>query len=98
MSVCNTLFPTFANPRIAAGSPLSNDVVKCQLKPLSRNDYAVQFTDDQWARLQRAFPEGVCNYALPGVGHQPSNPWMSFAQGPGGMPLGEAPKSVSLKK
>jgi hypothetical protein len=98
MSLCNTIFPSYANARIAAGGPLSSDVVKCQLKPLQRGDYAVSFTDDQWARMQRAFPDGVCNFALPGVDHQPSIPWLSFAQGPGGLPLGEPPKSVSLKK
>ena len=85
--------PYYADPRIAAGGPASDDVIKCNLRPLDRADYQVAFSDDQWARLQRAFPAGVCDYDRPGVGQQPSIPWMTFADGPGGRPLGAAPTS-----
>jgi hypothetical protein len=53
----------------------------------------VTFTDAQWAQLQKAFPSGVCDYTKPGVEQQPSIPWISFADGPGGKPLGPAPRS-----
>ncbi len=69
--------------------------MKCQTKPLSRTDYGViAFTDDQWARLQAAFPTGVCDYARPGVSQQPPKArWLTFENGPGGQPLGDAPVS-----
>jgi hypothetical protein len=67
--------------------------MKCQLKPLSATDYAVAFTPEQWARLQAAFPTGVCDWTKPSVDVQPSVPWLTFAGGPGGQPLGAAPVS-----
>ena len=58
-------------------------------------DYGViAFTDDQWARLQAAFPTGVCDYTRPGVSQRPPKArWLTFENGPGGQPLGEAPVS-----
>ena len=50
------------------------------------------FTDAQWAQLEAAFPTGVCDYAQPGVSQQPPKArWLTFADGPGGRPLGPAP-------
>jgi hypothetical protein len=55
----------------------------------------IQFTDAQWSQLQQAFPAGVCDYTKPGVSQQPAvAPWISFAGGPGGQPLGIAPVST----
>lgn len=98
MQKCRAAFPYYATPRIAAGGHVADDIVKCQLKPLDRSDYQVQFSDEQWQRLLRAFPDGVCDYSKPGVGEQPSIPWMGFAGGPAGRPLEDAPRSVSLTK
>jgi len=39
--------------RVVAGGPNTNDVLKCQLKPLNRSDYQATFTDAQWARWPR---------------------------------------------
>ncbi|MCW2936584.1 MAG: hypothetical protein JWM19_7546 [Actinomycetia bacterium] len=95
--VCQTLYPVFADPRIAAGEPLSNDVEKCQLKPLEQSDYyPIQFTDAEWAQLEQAFPTGVCNYSVKGVGQAGAVPWLSYANGPGGTPVGAPPKSVAF--
>jgi hypothetical protein len=79
---------------MTAGGPNTNDVLKCQLKPLSRSDYNVAFTDSQWARLQNVFREGVCDFSRPGVGQSAPEPWLTFANGPGGVPLGPPPKAV----
>jgi hypothetical protein len=98
MQECRAVYPYWADPRIAAGGPLADNVIRCRLGPLERDDYAVSFSDDQWARLQKAFPAGVCDYRVPAVGQQPSLPWMSFADGPGGRPLGPPPRSVPLTK
>ena len=68
------------------------DTFKCQLKPLDRMDYVpLAFTDEEWAKLNQAFPTGVCDFSKPAVAHQPSIPWITFADGPGGRPLGDPP-------
>jgi len=97
-ATCRTAFPYYADPRITAGGPWSDDVLKCQLRPLDRDDYAMtSMTDAQFARLAAVFPAGVCDYTKPGVGEQPSVPWLTFAGGPGGQPVGRAPASVPHK-
>ena len=94
---CNGTWQYYGSPRLAAGSPFTLDVVKCQLKPLVRGDYAVTFTDEQWAALLATFPTGVCDYAKPGVSQQPPKArWLTFAGGPGGQPLGNAPAAAEL--
>lgn len=91
------VYPYYKNPRIAAGEPFTDDIMKCQLRPLTRAEFLpVQFSSAEWAQLRLAFPTGICNYALPGVGQQPTVPWMSYMSGPGGAPLGPAPQSVAL--
>jgi hypothetical protein len=91
--MCDGGWQYFSNPRLVAGWPFTLDHFKCQLKPLNPADYPVSFTPDQWARLQQAFPTGVCDYGKPPVGKQPSIPWITFADGPGGRPLGDPPTS-----
>ena len=54
------------------------------------------FTDAQWARLQSTFASGVCDYSKRGVAQRkPKSSWLTFADGPGGRPLGKAPVSRS---
>lgn len=67
---CNQLYPAHADPRIVAGSPLTDDILKCQLKPVDAKDYSLSLTADQLSRLKAAFPQGVCDYAKPGVSQQ----------------------------
>ncbi len=78
--VCNTLFPKTPSPRMVAGAPLSDDVLKCTLKPIDPRDYLpVVFTPAQWRRLGAAFPEGVCDYTRPGAGQGPlSGTWLRY--------------------
>ena len=94
---CNGTWTYYRAPRHVAGSPLTLDVVKCQLKPLVRSDYPVTFTDEQWTQLQATFPTGVCDYTRPGVSQQaPKARWLTFADGPGGRPLGPAPAAADV--
>lgn len=94
--ICLTEAPYFESPRIAAGGPPTHDVIECQLEPLDRSAYPVQFTNDQWNRLEyNAFPSGVCDWTQPAVDRQPSVPWLSYADGPGGKPLGDSPVSAT---
>ena len=76
-----------------AGSPLADNVMKCQLKPLSPADFPVVFTADQWSRLQQAFPDGVCDWSKPAVGQQPAVSWLDYSKVIGGDPLGPPPES-----
>jgi hypothetical protein len=68
---CNALYPVHSEPRMVAGAPLTNDVIKCQLKPINFGDNKVTFTDAQKARMKAIFPAGVCDYTKPGVGQAP---------------------------
>jgi hypothetical protein len=92
-ATCASTFPHFGDARLVAGESLVDNAMQCQLKPLDRADYAVTFTDAQWARLQQAFPNGVCDWSQAPVGFQPSIPWLTYAGGPGGQPIGPAPES-----
>ena len=64
----NTVYPVHLEPRLVAGGPVTNDVFKCQLKPVKLTDYKVSFSADQQARLKGIFPQGVCDFSKPGVG------------------------------
>ena len=80
---CNSLFPSHANPYIVAGMPVANNVLKCRLKAIDASDYAVSFTDSEMVRLQRIFPDGVCDYSQPGVEQGPLvGTWVSFGPSP----------------
>jgi Tannase-like family of unknown function (DUF6351) len=69
---CRQMYPIHADPRIAAGAPLSDDVLKCALKPLSVNDYGRALSAGQRRRLKIIFPQGVCDWSRPGVGQHVS--------------------------
>jgi hypothetical protein len=89
---------------MAAGGPLADDTLQCQLKPMRREDYGtVTFTDEQWARLQKAFPTGVCDWSKPGVEQQGALAWQTYQEANGsvvygGKPLPPAPVSVPLRR
>ena len=98
---CAQLFPHYGNTRTAAGGPMTDDIIQCRRKPLNPSDYAahgVKFTAAQLATLRQTFPDGVCDYRKPGVGQQASQPWTTFADGPGGRALGDPPQSVPLRR
>jgi hypothetical protein len=95
-----------STPRQEAGGPAANDVLACQVEPLDRSSYRltgglpVLFTDAQWARLQAAFPTGVCAWALPGIGQGPATTWLGYGTATratyGGRELGAAPRGSGL--
>jgi hypothetical protein len=62
---CSLLLPVTATPRMVAGMPMTDDIIKCQLKPLDPSDYPDSLTDNQFAELQEIFPEGVCDFSKP---------------------------------
>ena len=46
-SICDAHFTYTGLIRMTAGGPNTNDVLKCQLKPLDQKDYPVTFTAAQ---------------------------------------------------
>jgi hypothetical protein len=91
----------YGTPRTVAGALVTDDVNKCTVQPLRREDEPVTFTDAEWARMQAIFPSGVCDWSLPGVGQQPTIPWQTYQNATGaviygGVPLGPAPVSTPL--
>jgi hypothetical protein len=92
--------PVYGTPRTVAGEPVSTDQNKCQLEALDRSSYDVTFTNAQWAQLEQVFPDGVCDYAEPGVSQQPTVAWQTYqtASGKviyGGRRMGAPPVSRS---
>ncbi len=76
---CNELYPTHLPPRMVAGGPLTNDVLKCRLKPADAAAYRVAFNSADAARLKLVFPDGVCDWSKPGVGRAPpAGTWQAF--------------------
>lgn len=85
------VYPSYGDARTVAanGDLRALRIMKAQLKPLERADYpGVEFSDDEWARLQRIFPRGVADWSKDGVGHTRTVPWLTYDGGPGGEPFG----------
>lgn len=96
----NVIVPIYATPRMVAGDAISTDTNKCQLKPLNRGDNygLIAPSDAQWARLQKLYPDGVCDYSKPGVSQQPTIAWQTYQDSNGkviygGKALSAAPKN-----
>jgi len=79
---CNKRFPVGLSPELVAGSPLSVDIIKCQLKEIDMNDYKVSFNPQQRAKLAATFPNGVCDWSKKGVKQVKSKPWASYGPSP----------------
>jgi hypothetical protein len=81
-----------ASPRQVAGGALTENILKCSLKAIDVADYLpATLTAEQLARLQAAFPDGVCDWSRPGIGQQPARSPLTFADGPGGKRLPPPP-------
>jgi hypothetical protein len=102
-NLCGTpVVPVYGTPRTVAGDGMTTDANKCQRKPLIRSDYFVPFTDDEWNRLQKVFPDGVCDFTKPGVDQQGTIPWQTYqdARGrliTGGEPMADPPASAPCR-
>jgi hypothetical protein len=97
--LCKQWFATrYGTPRTVAGSDELNDIVKCTLRPLRRDDYGPLLTDAEWGELQAAFPGGVCDWSKPGTGQTRNVAWLTYQDASGrvvygGRPMGPAPRS-----
>ena len=70
---CAAQFPVYTTSRIQAGGPVEGSIFQCALKPvataISDGTYGAWMPDDeQAARLQEIFPDGVCDYSRPDQG------------------------------
>ncbi len=75
---CAELYPSPPAPREVAGAGVATNVLKCQLKPIDTADYAVPLSGDARTRLDRVFPDGVCDWTRPGVEQAPLvGAWLS---------------------
>jgi hypothetical protein len=81
-----------SSPRQVAGGPLSENILKCQLKAIDPADYSpAALTTSQITRLQNVFTTGVCDWTKPGVGQQEAVGPLTFATTVGGTAIAAAP-------
>jgi hypothetical protein len=77
---CGSKLNYWEDPRMAAGAPLTNDILKCQLRPFREADYP-HMSAALKARLAVTFASGVCDYAKPSVGYAPlTDVWLAYPQ------------------
>jgi hypothetical protein len=78
---CHDTFVPHGDPRIAAGAPLHNDILKCARRPVDDEVVAahkVELSADQRERLGRIFADGVCDWTRPSPGAADwGGPWQN---------------------
>lgn len=81
-SACDAAYPTFEDPRQRAGAPRVGTSLACALVAVDASGPAygvAAFTRSQRARLVAVFPDGVCDWSVPGRGQVPlAGPWQSY--------------------
>ncbi len=78
-NACTEAYPVGSDPRQVAGASLSNDIMKCQLRPIDPGSYPVELSAEQLERLNTIFPDGVCDWSQPGIGQVPlEGSWLRF--------------------
>ena len=98
-AVCNAdrFLAPHTSPHQVAGGPLTENILKCQLKPFDTTDYAPGvLSDAQIARLKAVFTDGVCDWSKPGIGQQDAVTPLSYATTPGGVAIPPEPVSKPL--
>ena len=78
-ATCASMFPYSKDPRQVAGAPVTDDIFKCALKPVSAADYSVQLSTTQLDTLRTIFPSGVCDWSKKGIGQQARvGTWLTY--------------------
>jgi hypothetical protein len=102
-AVCDATVQAYSDPQMEGGMPATDDTLRCQLKPLDKEDYpGIAFSAAEWTQMARIFAQGVCDFSRPGVGRHPTSPWQSYQDRNGnvvygGRPLGRAPRSTAFR-
>ena len=86
LASCRALYPPQLNSRLSAGEPLTQDFMKCQLKPVSQAGYTRPLSNAQLQTLRAVFPGGVCDYSEDAVGQRKARAWLAYPR-PGGVRL-----------
>lgn len=73
VGVCGLALPVVRTPRMVAGMPMTDDIIRCQLKPIDPADYGDKLTPEQLAALHEIFPEGVCDFDRPAAEDVPQS-------------------------
>lgn len=95
-SVCDAdpFLAPHSSPRQVAGGNLSENILKCSLRPVNDTEYSGRLDAGQLSRLKAVFTTGVCDWTKPGVGQQDAVAPLNFRSGPGGVAFGAAPVST----
>lgn len=80
---CTDPYPISAGPRMVAGAPVAEDIIKCSRQSvadaIAAGLYDVELSAEQQARLEEIFPDGVCDYTVPGIGQVPlRGTWLRY--------------------
>lgn len=80
---CNVLYPKTPPPRMVAGEPLTDNILKCRLKPVTDDDFLpASFAPSEKQRLNAIFANGVCDFSKPGVGQSAlKGTWLRYRDG-----------------
>jgi len=89
----DTYLAARTSPRQVAGGPRTEDILKCQLRPVDAAEYGGRLSASQLTRLNAVFTGGVCDWSKPGVGQQAAVSPLNFKAGAGGQPFPAAPVS-----
>jgi hypothetical protein len=65
LGVCSLALPVTRTPRMVAGMPFTDDVIRCQLRPIDPAEYGGLLDATQLEQLREIFPAGVCDFSLP---------------------------------
>jgi hypothetical protein len=77
--LCRQMYPDYADPRLAAGAPATDDIFKCSLKPVDAADYNQPLSQPQLGAVKAIFPDGVCDFSKSPVGKVPlADTWLSY--------------------
>lgn len=94
----------YGTPAMVAGEGVETDINRCLLKPLRRTDYyPVEFSEAEWAQLEKTFPDGVCDWSKPGLDMQDTIPWQTYQDADGdviygGRAMGKPPRSAVIRE
>ena len=96
-SVCDAdpFLKPYSSPRQIAGGSLSENILKCALRPVNDTEYGGRLDGGQLARLKAVFASGVCDWAKPGIGQQDAISPLNFRTGPGGVAFAPVPMSTA---
>ena len=102
-AACDQTVTSYGTPRQGADGPLAEDVMKCQLKPMRRDDYPVTLHGRAvGSGSSRGSPAVSATTAKPGVTSAARSAWLTYQDKRGrviygGKPMGRPPVSHRVR-